>query len=150
MKKNGFPKKLGLMFGIDFLSRSLKSIIQGHADRHTTWYTFVKLWYSCIVCLILIQACVKIEQFVLIFISRFVCFCCFCLCGPWILRSSDGSSLRDITSSPSEVCSRVCNRISRLATFPDWPHSSRQVVLPGNREGSYGQFNPNTTITAVI
>ena len=42
-KKNGFPKKLGLMFGIDFLSGSLKSIIQGHADRHTTWYTFVKL-----------------------------------------------------------------------------------------------------------
>ena len=63
--------------------------------------------------------------------SLFVCFLFV-----WALDySSDGSSLRDITSSPREVCSRVCNRISRLATFPDWPHSSRQVVLPGNMGG---------------
>ena len=49
-----------------------------------------------------------------------------CLFGPWILRSSDGSSLRDITSSPSEVCSR-----RSVIGFPDWRRFQTGLTLPG-------------------
>ena len=90
--------------------------------------------------------------------SKFQIFCCRYLNLSYALGlfvcaldySSDGSSLRDITSSPREVCSRVCNRTSRLATFQTGLTLPGRWYCLGIWEGSYGQFNPNTTITAVI
>ena len=70
-----------------------------------------------------------------------------CLSGRLPQGKESGYPIRDLASRPREDCNRVCNWNSRLATFPDWPHSSRQVVLPGNQTC---QFNPNTTITVVI
>ena len=57
----------------------------------------------------------------------------FGLCWPWILRSNDG------ISHFSGIFPLAQGGLNPL--LPDsW--SSR---LPGIREGSYGQFNPNTT-----
>ena len=72
-------------------------------------------------------------------------FCFVCL-GPGLLQWWVVPFFRDLTSSPREVCSRVCNRTSRLATF------QTGLTLPGRWYclGTNCQFNPNTTLTAVI
>ena len=59
------------------------------------------------------------------------CCCCCCCCGRWTLRSRRECPLWDSAHTQGGL-----NPLQ-----PDSWSSS----LPGIREGSYGQFNPNTT-----